>query len=368
MINVWEYAAEFALEKQEIYEAIDTVFSSGRLILGPQTEAFEEKFAKWCGANFSVGVGNGTDAIFLACKALGLQSGDEVITVANTAVPTVSAIVAAGGVPVFVDVNPDTYLMDINLVEKKISAKTKLIIPVHLYGQMVDMDPLMALAGKYKIQVIEDCAQAHGAKYKGRTAGTIGDVAAFSFYPTKILGAYGDAGLCLTSNEVVRDKLRRLRFYGMEKNYYSIEHGYNSRIDELQAAILLKKLEHLTSYIKARQKIARIYDHGLRGTSFILPQSAPQNEHAYYLYVLRHSRRDEVIRLLSEKLINVNISYPWPIHTMKAFDHLQYKLGDLPHTELVAAEIFSLPMYPQLEESQQFRVMDVLREIDHQLS
>ena len=364
MINVWDYAAEFALEKAEIYEAIDKVFNSGRLILGPQTDAFESEFSKWCGANYSVGVGNGTDALFLACKALGLKDGDEVITVANTAVPTVSAIVAAGGVPVFVDIDPETYLMDVRLVEKKISPRTKLIIPVHLYGQMVDMDLLMALAKKYDIRVIEDCAQAHGAKYKGRTAGTIGDVAAFSFYPTKILGAYGDAGLCLTSSEILRDKLRRLRFYGMEKNYYSIEHGYNSRIDELQAAILLKKLAHLNSYISARQKIADRYYQGLRETTFAFPKLAPQNEHAYYLYVLRHPRRDEVIKLLSERNINVNISYPWPIHTMTGFDYLQYKLGDLPHTELAATQIFSLPMYPQFSEDQQFEVIHALREID----
>ena len=363
MTNVWEYLREYKDEKKEIYAAIEAVLSSGRLILGEHVRAFEKSFAQYCGVSYGVGVNSGTDALFLALKALGIGEGDQVITVPNTAVPTVSAIVSAGALPRFVDINPHTYLMDTNLVEKEITEKTKCILPVHLYGQCVNMDAINSLAEKYSLSVLEDCAQSHGAEFKGRKAGSFSKLASFSFYPTKILGGYGDGGIVITDDEKMYKKLLRLRFYGMEKEYYSHEHGYNSRLDELHAAILLKKLSHLNGYINRRREIAALYDEGLSNTSLILPQRDSACKHAFYLYVCRHRKRDEIIAQLAEKKIFVNVSYPWPLHTMEGYRYLGYSEGSFPQTELVAKEIFSLPMYPSLEEEEQLRTIDTLKKI-----
>ena len=366
MINVWSYLEEYKDEKEEINNAIQSVLESGQLILGPKVRAFEDNFSKWCGAKYSVGVANGTDAIFLALKALGVNNGDEVITVSNTAVPTVSAITAAGAEPVFVDIDPETYLMDIKLVESKISSKTKVIIAVHLYGQTVDIDNLKKITSKYKIKIIEDCAQSTGAIYKSKFAGTLGDIAAFSFYPTKILGTYGDGGICMTNSIKYKNKLKRLRFYGMEKNYYSLEQGYNSRLDELHAAILLVKLKYLSSYIKKRQKLAMVYLKELKNTSFIIPVTAKNNVHAYYVFVIRHPKREKIMKILSKENINLNISYPYPIHSMSGLKGLS-KDYILPETDSAAKEIFSLPMYPSLSFEQQNIVIKALKDIEKKL-
>ena len=360
-INVWEYLEELNKEEIEISNAIFKVLRSGKLILGPEVSSFEKEFSEWCGVSNGVGVANGTDAIFLACKALGIKSGDEVITVSNTAVPTVSAITAAGGVPIFVDIDPLTYLMDVNLLESKINSKTKIIIPVHLFGQAVNMDEVTRLAKKYNLKVIEDCAQAHGAEYKGVKVGGLGDIGTFSFYPTKILGAYGDGGACITNDQSLAEKIKRLRFYGMEKTYYSIEQGFNSRLDELHAAILRVKLAKLDAYIDSRRQIAAKYNYELGGASINLPKEAEGNKHAYYLYVVRHSNRDAILKELRNYGINLNVSYPWPIHTMSGFNYLNNIEGDLPNTELASKQIFSLPMYPTLsEEKQNFTIIKLL--------
>jgi len=365
MINVWSYLEEYKLEQNEIHRAINEVLSSGRLILGPQVAAFEEEFSNWCGSdNYGVGVANGTDALFLAFKSLGLKYGDEVITVANTAVPTVSAITACGATPVFIDIHPDSYLMDVKRIASKITAKTRGIVPVHLYGQTVDMDPLITIAKTNNLWVVEDCAQAHGAQYKGKKAGTMGDIGAFSFYPTKILGTYGDGGLCLTKNIALRNKLRKLRFYGMKDQYYSLEQGYNSRLDELHAAILRVKLKNLDSYIKRRRNLAVRYTDRLKNSSYQLPQSNIENEHAYYLYVVAHKNREEILKKLKEKSINLNISYPWPIHLMSGFQYLKYEEGSLPNTENASKKIFSLPMYPTFTEDEQDIVIKELLQLD----
>jgi aminotransferase EvaB len=361
MINVWSYLEEYEDEKDEIGEAINEVLSSGKLILGPQVASFEEEFSLWNGQNnYGVGVGNGTDALFLACKALGLESGDEVITVANTAVPTVSAITACGAIPVFVDIHQDTYLMNVSQVESKITNKTKGIIPVHLFGQTVEMGSLLKIAKGHNLWVVEDCAQAHGALYNGIKAGTMGDIAAFSFYPTKILGTYGDGGLCLTRSPELRNRLRELRFYGMKEQYYSLGQGYNSRLDELHAAILRKKLMRLDSYIQKRKHIANIYKERLSGSIYQLPTTSSGNEHSYYLYVVANTNREKILAELKKKNINLNISYPWPIHLMSGFKHLGYGSGSLPNTERAASEIFSLPMYPSLSTEIQEIVIEEL--------
>ena len=365
MINVWSYLEEYNTEKVEILGAIESVLSSGQLILGPNVEKFENEFANWCSSTYGIGVANGTDAIFLACKALGLKDGDEVITVSNTAVPTVSAITAAGGIPIFVDIDPESYLMDTESVLSKITNKTKLIVPVHLYGQAVDMDPLIEIASDKKLGIIEDCAQAHGALYKGQKVGSIGDIGAFSFYPTKILGTFGDGGLCTTNSVVLRDKLKRLRFYGMDGRYYSEEQGYNSRLDEIHASILLKKLNHLDDYIIRRRSIADRYTEHLQGTNYILPKELQNTYHAFYLYVVQHPQRDRIMKGLAENDIKVNISYPWPIHTMTGF--ADYSINcQLANTEFVADRIFSLPMYPSLTKEHQDYVVEKLIQLDKQ--
>ena len=362
-IKVWDYLIEYAEEKEEILSAIEEVLDSGWLILGQKVKNFEEQYALYCGVKYGVGVANGTDAIFLALKALGIKAEDEVITVSNTAIPTVSAIVSTGATPVFVDINEDTYLMNVSQIERMISKRTKCILPVHLFGQCVNMDEVNYIAKKHKLFVLEDSAQSHGATYKGQKSGSMSDISAISFYPTKILGTYGDAGMVITNSEELNSKMRRLRFYGAEKTYYAIEHGYNSRLDELHASILLKKIRHIDSYIERRRQLAYQYNELLRDTDLILPYEAEQGRHAYYLYVVRHPRRDLIIEELKKRDILVNISYPWPIHTMTGYSYLGYKNGDLPITEKVANQIFSLPLYPSLSDSEQKKVTDVLHEI-----
>ena len=362
-IRVWSYLEEYEQEKAEIHAAIEEVLQSGNLILSSQVSNFEEEFARYSGARHGVGVANGTDALFLALTALGVGAGDEVITVSNTAVPTVAAIVSTGAHPRFVDVESETYLMDPEKIEGAITQRTKCLLPVHLYGQCADMRAIQALAQKHELKIVEDCAQSHGATQGGDKAGSMSDASAFSFYPTKLLGGYGDGGMVLSNRESIRDKLRRLRFYGMEGRYYALEHGYNSRLDELHAAILRKKLTHLDAYIQRRRELAQTYDRELSGTGLALPRVAQGNEHAFYLYVVRHPERDRIMAALKEREIFVNISYPWPIHTMPAYEQFGEGAGSLPVSEACANEIFSLPMYPALTDDEQRVVIDALREV-----
>ncbi len=361
-VNVWGYLQEYEAEREEIMAAVADVLGSGKLILGPHVAAFEEEFAAYCGAKHGVGCDNGTSAVMLALLGCGIAPGDEVITVSNTAVPTVSAIVSAGGTPRFVDIDPATYLMDAAGLEAAVTPRTKAVVAVHLFGQCVDMEAVAAVADRHGLTVVEDCAQAHGATRSGHVAGSLSDAAAFSFYPTKILGTYGDGGMVLTSRDDVAAKLKRLRFYGMEKTYYALEHGFNSRLDEIHAAILRGKLKHLPAYIARRRELAARYDAALADTSLTLPTTAPGNSHAYYLYVARHPRRDALLAGLKERGVNCNISYPWPIHTMTGYIHLGYKEGDLPETERAAREIFSLPMYPSLSDAEQDTAIAALRD------
>ena len=253
--------------------------------------------------------------------------------------------------------------MDVTKLETAITPKTKAILPVHLFGQCVDMEPLLAIANKHNLLVMEDCAQGQGAEYQGKKAGSMGDASTTSFYPTKILGGYGDGGMINTNSEEVDHELRRLRFYGAEKTYYAIEHGYNSRLDEIHASILLTKLPKIEQYIARRREIAAMYNELLADTDLVLPKEASYGRHAYYLYVVRHPRREEIMEKLRENNIFVNISYPWPIHTMTGYQYLGWKEGSLPETEAAAKEIFSLPMYPSLSNEEVKRVSEVLHMI-----
>lgn len=362
-IKVWNYIREYEDEKDEIFTAIEHVLDSGTLILGENVSKFEKEFSAYCGVQYGVGVGNGTDALFLSLKALDIGPGDEVITVPNTAVPTVSAIVSTGAVAKFVDVEPKAYLMDTAKIKEAITDKTKCIVPVHLFGQCVDMDKVEETAEKYGLYVVEDCAQSHGAKFRSKTAGSMSDMAAFSFYPTKVLGCFGDAGMVITDDKNLYERLKRLRFYGMEESYYSKEHGYNSRLDELQAAILLNKLSRLDEYIAKRRNLALQYGKLLAKTGLILPEIIKGNKHVFYLYVVRHPHRDKIISELRKKGIALNISYPWPVHLMPAYGYLGYEEGDFPNAENAAREIFSLPMYPSLTNEEQEMVVKALMEI-----
>ncbi|MFI6792229.1 DegT/DnrJ/EryC1/StrS family aminotransferase [Nonomuraea sp. NPDC050383] len=362
--RVWDYLPEYASERDDIMDAVETVFRSGQLVLGESVRRFEEEFAASHGARHCVGVDNGTNAVKLGLQALGVGPGDEVVTVSNTAAPTVVAIDAVGATPVFVDVDAGTYLMDVSRVEAAVTSRTRCLLPVHLYGQCVDMDPLLRLAEERGLAVLEDCAQAHGALHRGRHAGSMGRAAAFSFYPTKVLGAYGDGGATITSDEAVDAALRRLRYYGMERTYYVVETpGHNARLDEVQAEILRRKLRRLGRYVEDRRAVAARYEEGLADTGLVLPVTAPGNEHVYYVYVVRHPHRDEIIEALRAYDIHLNISYPWPVHTMSGFAHLGYGPGSLPVTEELAGQIFSLPMYPSLPRGVQDKVIDALREV-----
>lgn len=361
-ICYWDYLSEYGAQRSDYLKIADRVFSSGRLILGGEVSCFEGNLAAYCGTSSAVGVNSCTDAIFLALKALGVGSGDEVITVSNTAVPTVAAIRATGALPVFVDVEEDTYLMDTSLVEAKLTGRTRCIVPVHLCGQMVNMRQLLEFARLNQLSIVEDCAQACGATYFGKRAGSLGDAGAFSFYPTKVLGAFGDGGAVTTSNSELAARLKRLRMYGMDTTYYSEAEGYNSRLDEVQAAILNYRLPGLNAAIEKRRHIAKIYDSGLCGTGDIaLPAVREGCGHQYYLYTIRTERRDELMNYLSATGIESKINYPWPIHLMRGYAFLGYTEGDLPVTEHLARTILSLPIYPEMPEEHAVEVVAAIR-------
>jgi dTDP-3-amino-2,3,6-trideoxy-4-keto-D-glucose/dTDP-3-amino-3,4,6-trideoxy-alpha-D-glucose/dTDP-2,6-dideoxy-D-kanosamine transaminase len=362
-IKVWDYLAEFEEEKDEVLAGIEKVLRSGNLILGESVRSFEAAFAEYCQVRFGVGVDNGTNGLFLALKALGVGAGDEVITVSNTAVPTVSAIVATGAVPVFVDIDADTYLMNVDDLAAAVTPRTKAIMPVHLFGQCVDMNAVNSVANARGLKVVEDCSQSHGAEFEGRKAGSMSDLSVFSFYPTKPLGGFGDGGMILTSDANLAARLRRLRFYGMDRQYYAEENGYNSRLDELHAEILFRKLKRLDLNNDRRRSLAERYNRLLAEVALKLPTQAAKNRHVYYLYVVAHPDRDRIMQELAARDIRLNISYPWPIHLMRGYRDLGYTEGDLPITEAAAKTIFSLPMYPKLSEADQNTVCSSLQQI-----
>ncbi|MGL5808045.1 MAG: DegT/DnrJ/EryC1/StrS family aminotransferase [Xenococcaceae cyanobacterium] len=363
---------------EQLQEQIDTVtrevYQSGWFILGKQVEKFEANFAAYCGAKYSVGVGSGTEALHLALIACGIECGDEVITVANTCVPTISAISLAGAIPVFVDLNDKTFTIDPSQIEERITSKTKAIIPVHLYGQCADMNPILEIADRHGLAIVEDCAQASGSLYNGRMAGTIGHAGAFSFYPSKNLGAFGDGGMVTTNDEQIAQKLVKLRNYGQEKRYYHSIKGFNSRLDELQAAILNVKLPYLNAWNQRRREIARRYNEafgqvqGIAPTSFICPQEALERFHIYHLYVVRVTQRDRFQSLLQEKGIGTIIHYPIPVHLQESYSEHRSQSKYLPVTEKLAGEIVSLPLYPELTDEEVDYIIGSVLNVDRKLN
>jgi len=362
MIPNWQYTDEYEKDRREILKIVDRVFSSGRLILGKELESFEKGFAAFCGLEFGVGVNSGTDALFLALRSLGIQQGDEVVTVSFTAVPTVAAVRAAGATPVFVDVEEDTCLMEVAKIESALTQKTRCLLPVHLFGQPADMGPLLDIAKSRGLSVVEDCAQAAGALYMGSRVGSFGDAGAFSFYPTKVLGGYGDAGMAVTAREDLYQKLRRLRFYGMEGSYYAEEEGYNSRLDEVQAAILNFKLARIEESAEKRRRLAEQYSAALEGVGDIaLPSVRGGRSHQYYTYTIRTRHRDGLKAYLCEQGIEARVNYQTPVHLMRGYGFLGYGPGDLPVTERLSAEVLSLPMFPGLSSEEAGKVTDAVR-------
>jgi dTDP-4-amino-4,6-dideoxygalactose transaminase len=348
--------------KQEIDTAISNVLKNGMYILGSEVRSFEEEFASFIGTKYAVGVASGTDALHISLRALNLEDGDEVITVSHTAVATISAIIQAGAKPVFVDIDPEYFTIDPAKIEKAITKRTKAIIAVHIYGQTADLDPIIEIAKRNNLYLIEDCAQAHGASYKNRKAGSIGDVGCFSFYPTKNLGAIGDGGLITTNNSDIYNRLKLLREYGWKERYISFINGYNSRLDEIQAAVLRVKLKYLEKNNIRRRTIAKEYDEKLKDLNLILPKVRKNSEHVYHLYVLRTKKRDELKEYLFKENIMALIHYPVPVHMQTAYKNLpSYSLEV---TENMANEILSLPMYPELLRNEINYIVDIIHKFD----
>ncbi len=354
------YSRQYEEERIELLDAVHEVLSSGVYILGRQVKAFEHAFAQYCGVPYGVGVDNGTNALVLALRALGVGPGHEVVTVANTAAPTIVAIAAVGARPKFVDVRPD-YLMDTDQLDGVITDRTACIAPVHLYGQCANMSVVNRIARRHGLRVIEDCAQAHGATQGGRAAGSMSDASAFSFFPSKPLGGPGDGGIVLTADEHIQHSLRRLRFYGMGERYFVEESpGYNARLDEVQAAVLLLRLRHLDAYNIRRRYLADRYKQQLAGTGLLLPEVAEGNSHVFHQFVVRHPARDVLIVRAAERGVTLAVWYRWPVHLMSGFDFVEYPVGSLPVTEQLAGEILSLPLQPWLRDDEQDRICQVL--------
>ena len=345
--------AQHAPLRDEFNRAIAEVIDRGAFAGGPFVARFEKDFAAYCDCQHAIGVGNGTDALWLALLALGVGPGDEVITVSSTFMATCEAITYCGATPVLVDVDEHTYTLDPGCLEKVITARTKAVIPVHLFGQMADMDPILEFANEHGLFVIEDASQAHGAAYEGRKAGGIGDAGCFSFYPGKNLGAFGEAGAVVTNNFLLQEKIRMLRDHGQVRKYHHKMVGWNCRMDGIQAAVLSVKLPHLERGNELRRAHALQYDQALARTEGIVtPRKAAYARHVYHIYAIRTQERDEVMRLLEEKGIGCGVHYPIPVHLQEAYRNLGYERGTLPVTEKAAEEFISLPMFPELTHAQ----------------
>lgn len=346
----------------EVEAAIKNVCENTAFILTEEIKTFEAEFATYCGAKHGIGVANGTEALFLALKALGIGEGDEVLVPANTFIATAAAAAHAGAIPVFVDCDPETYCIDPAKISRAITERTKAIIPVHLYGHPADMDAVMSIARANGLVVVEDCAQAHGTLYKGKHVGTIGDAAGFSFYPSKTLGAYGDAGIVLTNSDDVAERLKLLRDNGRTTWYEHAIVGYNSRLDGIQAAILRVKLKYLNQWVENRRSHAKLYGELLEDVDGLaLPMEKPDMRHSYYVYVIRTDNRDGVMAQLKERGCGCAVHYPVPLHLQPAFGYLGGSEGDHPVSEKYAKEIISIPMFPELSPEQVREAASVIR-------
>jgi len=352
MIPFLDLHAQYATIKDDIQKAIGRVFETGQYILGDEVAAFEAEFARYVGAEHGVAVNSGTSALHLALLAAGVGRGDEVITVPFTFVATVAAVCYTGAHPVFVDIDPRSFTMDVQQLEAAITPRTKAILPVHLYGQPADMDPILAVARKHGLAVIEDAAQAHGAEYKGKRVGSIGALGCFSFYPGKNLGAYGEGGLVATNDAKHAEKLRILRDGGQSRKYHHVLRGYNYRLEGLQGAMLRVKLRHLEAWTEGRRSRAVEYAKHLKGADVVRPIEMPYARHVYHIYAVRTTDRAELQRVLQANGVQTGIHYPIPVHLQEGYRDLGYVAGQFPESERAAREVLSLPMFPELSNSQ----------------
>jgi len=359
-IPVFSLKGQVTAIQPEIEAAFRRVIESGTFVLGPEVEAFEREFAQFCGAKHAVGVNSGTSALHLALLAAGIGPGDEVITVPFTFIATVAAIEYVGARPVFVDIDTESFTIDAAQIEERITPKTKAILPVHLYGQPADMDAINAIARRHGLIVIEDASQAHGARYRGKRVGGLGDLGCFSLYPTKNLGAYGEAGAVSTDNDEYAKRLRMLRDWGQEAKYRHVLRGFNNRMEALQGAVLSVKLRHLPDWTDARRRLARRYDKLLASVAPILPKQLEGREHVYHIYGIRVRDRQRVQQRLTEQGIGTAVHYPEPVHLIAAYRDLGYSEGAFPRSEALARETLSIPLYPELTDEQQDRVVKAL--------
>ncbi|MGB0383226.1 MAG: DegT/DnrJ/EryC1/StrS family aminotransferase [Ardenticatenaceae bacterium] len=359
-IPLVDLKAQYAAIQSEIDSAIKQVIENTAFILGPEVKAFEEEFATFCEAKHAIGISSGTDALQLALLACGVEAGDEVITTPHTFIATAEAISMCGARPVFVDIDPLTCNIDPSKIEERITQKTKLILPVHLYGQPADMDPILDIAQRHNLRVIEDAAQAHGARYKGQRVGTLADAACFSFYPGKNLGAYGDAGALVTNDDKIAERVLLLRNHGRREKYEHLIKGFGHRIDALQAAILRVKLSHLEAWNNQRRELAALYTSLLDDSLVTTPYVPAWAEPVWHLYVVRVQGRDRVKARLKEAGIATGVHYPIPLHLQPAYQDLGYKVGDFPHAEQAAREVLSLPLYAELTSQNLQRVVECL--------
>jgi dTDP-4-amino-4,6-dideoxygalactose transaminase len=357
--------SNYLAHKREIDEALARVLQSGWYVLGREVTVFEEEFAAYIDARFAIGVGSGTEALHLALRACGVGQGDEVITVSHTAVATVAAIELCGATPVLVDIDLDTYTMDSDQLESAITERSKAVVPVHLYGHPADLQNIMAMAHNYDLWVIEDCAQSHGATYKEVMTGAYGHMGAFSFYPTKNLGAMGDGGMVTTSRPDLAERARLLREYGWQQRYVSDIPGMNSRLDELQAAVLRVKLRYLEEENHRRRTLAKTYEKALSSTSLKLPSCVPAANHVYHQYAVRSDYRDSLKTFLSENGIDTLVHYPVPIHQQPAYQGRLRCADAMVNSEGVAKEILSLPIHPELTNEEVQRIAEIIVQWDH---
>lgn len=356
MVPFIDLTRQYKAIEEEILSATRRVFEKGRFILGGEVSAFEEEFARYCGVRYGVGMNSGTDALYLALKAAGIGEGDEVVTVANSFIASALAISFAGAKPIFVDIEPETYNLDPNALEALLKRRRatgkrqgiKAILPVHLYGHPAQMDAIMEISHRYNLAVIEDACQAHGAEFKNKKVGSFGAMGCFSFYPTKNLGGYGDGGMVITDEKKLYEKLRLLRCYGEKKKYEHILQGGNSRLDEIQAALLRVKLRYLDKWNDQRRAKARRYKKELEGSGVVCSVEKEGSHHVYHLFVIRSKRRNGLQIFLKERGIDTLIHYPIPIHLQKAFVELGFQRGDFPITEQYSREILSLPFFPEM--------------------
>jgi len=344
--------AQYRAIADKVRPKVEAVIANADFILGQDVTSFEEEFAAYCGVGYGIGLDSGTSALELSLRACDIGEGDEVITAANTFFATVAAITYVGAKPILVDINPLSYNMNVARIEEALSERTRAIIPVHLCGQPANMDPVMELAERKELWVIEDACQAHGARYRGCRVGSLGHVACFSFYPAKNLGGYGDGGMVVTNDEKIAERVRMLRDYGQQEKYRHLIVGYNRRLDTLQAAVLRVKLRYLDEWNEARRRHAHLYDRLLKDTRVVPPFNPEYSEHVYHLYVVQSERRDELREWLGSKGIATGIHYPVPIHLQPAYAHLGHSKGDFPVAEAYARQTLSLPMFPELTKEQ----------------